>query len=182
MDPIEHSERFDKALREPLDEEPIRNLIQLAEPARRASLREDLALHQLLRTLPDAPASSNFTSQVLAQLKQAELVDSRAKDSFRRFHRIRLFPRLALSGGIFLVILLGFQQYEAAARAELARSAVRVCAAALALLEPPLPPGGIEGGPPPLPMDVLQHFEAFEKMPPLPPDFDAALAAVLEHR
>ena len=117
----------------------------------------DRRLNELLRRLPEAPVSSNFTALVL---RQAEQVTRARKQHPRRarwesFEDVLRSPgwtsRLATGAAVVALILLCSIQFRAAAREEMARSVVAV--------------SDVAAGPS---WEVLVNFEAIQRLPEVP--------------
>src|SRR5580658_9169542 len=93
-----------------------------AHPEWQESWNEDAALNGLLRRLPGAAVSTNFTARVVQAASRAP-----AKPAWRR--RLELFPwlsgdwvpRAALGVAMVCCGLLSFHQYQAMRRAQVAR-------------------------------------------------------------
>jgi hypothetical protein len=119
-----------------------------AHPATQESWEADAALNTLLRRLPRAPVSSNFTARVLQAAGRLP-----AKPSWRR--RLEMFPwfragwmpRAALAAAMVCCGALSFHEYMALGRAHQAR--------AVAIVSPlaALPP-----------MDWLENFDTINRL------------------
>jgi hypothetical protein len=98
------------------------------QPDTLAQFEEEAGLNRLLHGLPDAPLSSNFTSQVLFLVRTRE----RRKAStmiFRFWADYVAFSwgrKLAFASVLLLLGFVSYQQYQLSARRELAKSIVRV--------------------------------------------------------
>ncbi|MBM3839923.1 MAG: hypothetical protein FJ398_18525 [Verrucomicrobia bacterium] len=131
---------------------------------------EEARLDHLLRRLPDAPLSSNFTSQVLnlAAREASGRTPSASRALWLSFTETvlssRWAGRLAIVSVIVAVTALSVHQYQAAARREVARSVAEVSRVAS------------------LPMDVLMNYEAIQRLRENPKDreLDLALLAALK--
>jgi hypothetical protein len=98
-----------------------------AHPEWRESWDQEAALNGLLRRLPGAPVSTNFTARVLQAARHLP-----PKPVWRR--RLEWFswlpagwmPRAALGGAMVCCALLSFHQYQTLRRAQVAREVVSV--------------------------------------------------------
>lgn len=110
-------------------EEQVELQVSLAE--RRdtlAQFEEDMRLNRLLQQLPDAPVSSNFTSQTMQVIvrehqRRSRPVVLRLWADYIAFSWGR---KLAFASVLALAGLLSYQQYQLSARRELARSVLSV--------------------------------------------------------
>jgi hypothetical protein len=101
--------------------------ILAAHPEWQESWQEDAALNGLLRRLPGAAVSTNFTARVVQAARRVP-----AKPSWRR--RLEFFPwlsagwmpRAALGVAMVCCGLLSFQQYQAMRRTQEARAVASV--------------------------------------------------------
>jgi anti-sigma factor RsiW len=139
-------------------------------PAQQSSLEDELHLNHLLRQLPDAPLSSNFTARVA---QAVEKLHAPAPEPW--FNRLRNFipgkwlPRLSGAALLLCAGLFTYQHHQSTqlhqstARQELARSVAALSEMAMI--------SGIE---------VLQDFEAIERLAQVPHDVDAELIVALQ--
>ena len=99
-----------------------------AHPAEREFLAEDVALNRLLRQLPDKPLASNFTAQVLEAVARETARPHRpARWAWLRwFIALRWSAKLAGAALVMGLGIFSYTQYQAHARAELARNIARV--------------------------------------------------------
>jgi anti-sigma factor RsiW len=96
-----------------------------ANPEADAHFREEQELTQLLGRLPDAPVSSNFTSQVLRRVELEQTKISREHKRGWPAWRVGFgwVSRLAIAGFVFAAGVFGLQRYgEFTQRSELAHS------------------------------------------------------------
>jgi len=124
----------------------------------RSGWESDLRLNQMLNGLPDAPVSSNFTSQVVHAVERDVLESSphSTRKSFAHWLRSNWLPRVALAalllgGGVFSV-----QQYK---RVQVAHDIAAVSSVAS------------------IPPQWLQDFDAINRLSQ-PPIDDELLAAL----
>lgn len=110
--------------RRPLTAEEKSHLARiLAErPERRPSWEEDARLSRLLRSLPAAPVSSNFTARVL-QAASSEAAPRAT--GFFGWLPAGWLPRAALAMAMAGCGLLSFHEYQAIQRADVAREVAR---------------------------------------------------------
>lgn len=120
----------------------------------------EAALTRALTELPNADVPSNFTARVLAETDRLERLHDRSAPVawWRRF-----VPRLAVGGGLAVAVLLGVSRYEAHRQLETARQAVELADVAA----PPT-------------VEILQDFEAIERMSQTPAQADLHLLAALQ--
>jgi hypothetical protein len=129
---------------------------------------DEVRLDHLLRRLPDAPLSSNFTACVLSQAareasgRTPEASQARWPSFTETLLSWRWSARLAVASALVAVTLLSVHQYHVSARQEVARSVAEVsCVASL-------------------PMDVLMNFEAIQRLPETSREVDIELLAALK--
>lgn len=138
------------------------------EPDGLTALEEELNLNQLLRQLPDAPLSSNFTAQVVQSTERAERPNERpslALEWMRWMFSTGL--RKATVGAVALsLVLLSYRQYQAAARQEFARSVATVSDLADLTTLPSV--------------DVLRNFDAINRLGDANVDFELLAALDLD--
>lgn len=130
-------------------------------PEDRAAWEEELSLNHLLRQLPAAPLSSNFTAQVLNLVRQ----DTRApeqRSGWRRALFGRWMPRVATVAALVCVGLFSYRQHQTAERKEMARNLAEVSRMATS---PPL--------------EVLENFDAIQRLAQVPQEADQDLIAAL---
>jgi hypothetical protein len=150
MQDSEFNELSDAAWRRPLTpKEQARLREHLAgKPLARAQWEEEMGLTQALDHLPQVPASSNFTAQVLRAVER-----ERARQGWwQRFDLnawlpAGLVPRVALGAAMVCVSLLTIREYQEAQRKQMARELASVSRLAA------LPP-----------MDWLQNFETIDRL------------------
>jgi anti-sigma factor RsiW len=145
-----------------VDEEAALEAYLATHPEQRRSWEEEISLTLLLRQTPDVPVSSNFTARVM-QAARAEELSPRPEpvSPWRGVGLGHWWPRLA---GLTAILCLGWfshYQHQMAARRELARNLAEV-----------LSPGTT--------LDVLQNFEAIERLKQVPRDRDKELIAALQ--
>ncbi len=165
-DPVYHELR-DLAARRPLTpaEEARLEAWLTAHPEARADWEQEAALDRLLRELPPAPVSSNFTALVLQALDAEERVAARAAQAapWRLSWRNIFSPRVASVGLLLALGVAGAFEYRTYTRTQLAPG-VRDVSSVVALTGP----------------DVLQDFEAIHELPAAPAKADLDLLATLQ--
>jgi anti-sigma factor RsiW len=163
-DPDQLSERV-RLVRLPPHEEAELQAYLLAHPEQQATWEEDLGLNRLLRQLPDAPVSSNFAAQVMQAVR-----DEQRAQRIRPSSRLPVWqwltaggwlPRVAALGCVVTASLIAFHEHQLAARRELARDMAKLLTTAPSL-------------------EVLQNFEAIERLNQVPRDSDRDLIAALK--
>ena len=134
-------------------------------PETHAEWEQEAALDRLLRQLPPAPVSSNFTSLVLQSLDAEERAAARAAQTtpWRLSWRNIFSPRVASVGLLLALGVAGAFEYRIYTRTQLARG-VRDVSSVVALTGP----------------DVLQDFEAIHELPAAPAKADLDLLAALQ--
>ncbi len=134
-------------------------------PQLRESCEADQALNTLLRRLPDAPVSNNFTAQVMAAVALENARRVRAGQgtvSWRSVLR-RLLPRIAVAGLVLGVAGISILEYRGHQRQALARAVAEVGAAASVV-----------------PVDALKDFEAIYRLGKVPVEVDEQLYSALQ--
>jgi anti-sigma factor RsiW len=123
-------------------------------PEARGPLNEERALTIVLGRLADAPLPSNFTARVLAELERVD-----RKELSGRPHPLFIWrwfsgwlPRAAVAGLVLGLSMLGWHQYRATVRAELATT----LAEKVATLGP----------------DVVENFDSVQRFAGDKPDLD----------
>lgn len=167
MNESDYQELVERAARRPLRPEEDAQLRAhlAAHPDKQADWEAEAALNRLLRDLPPAPVSSNFTAQVVraAMHTKPRRHRRRLRLSFLRW----LWPFLRTWQGVTVLLVMGlallaYSQHRAESRAELARSVATISALA------PLPR-----------LEVLQDFDSIRNLPAAPlADQDGLLAAL----
>ncbi len=196
MQSAEYNDLLEAALKRPLTlaEEKRLQTYWASHPEAQASWEEEMGLNQLLRQLPDAPLASNFTAQVL---QAAERESSRSP----LFQPASWWPRrydwrgaqtVACAALVLSLSLLMYHRHQLSLRAERARSVaavsnfvtlffgdeiaasvaarnrLSVSAATAASLGAPL-----------LPLELLENFEAINRLSQVSPQADLELLAAL---
>jgi len=134
-----------------------------AHPAQRTRWEEELALNQLLRRMPDAPVSSNFTAQVLQSIRQSPASAHFEPAFWRRLlagqWQVKLATVLALAcAGVFT-----YHEHQLAARRDLARDLAEMTKGTAAT-----------------PLELLENFDAIERLNQVPVTVDRELMAALQ--
>lgn len=137
---------------------------------RQADWEDEIRLNHLLRGLPDAPISTNFTARVIDQVERE--IGARPSSSWRErcaawvrgFPSLRRASRLGIAAAVLMVGALFVYQYRIYARQEVARSVAEVSRVAAL-------PG----------LDALMNFEAIQRLPEIPKsrEVDVELLAAL---
>ena len=88
----------------------------------------DAALNRLLRELPDAPLSSNFTTQVMRLIERGHENQSRWQPIQTLVYSFTAGwgRKLAFASIVFLLGTVSYRQYQATTRRELARSVLQI--------------------------------------------------------
>lgn len=131
-------------------------------PECRAEWEEELSLSSLLRQVPDVPVSSNFTARVMDACRQSERRTAKARGAFGHGWS-RWLPRFAAGTAALGLAVLSYHQHQLAERRELAQNLVEVARL----------PGGTS-------IELLQNFEAIQKLNYVPADVDRELIAALQ--
>jgi len=133
-----------------------------AHPAERPGWDEELALNHLLDQVPEVPVSSNFTALLLERV-QRENSSPQAK-GWPGMGWIRgWIPKLAAAAVVVCVGLLSYEQHQAAARRELARQVSEMARLTRST-----------------PLEVLENFEAIQRLNHVSHDRDRELIAALQ--
>jgi anti-sigma factor RsiW len=130
-----------------------------AQPAREEEWELERALNAALKSLPDAPVSSNFTDRVL-RATEVEQRRTRKKNTPR--WSLKWLPKAALAALIVSASFLAYHQHHVAGRADMARSVAAVSNVAV------LPR-----------LEWLEDFEAIHRLSQAPV-VDEELVALLE--
>lgn len=134
-----------------------------AHPEARAEWEEDRQLDALLRRLPDAPVSSNFTAQVLARVQREAAAPEQRNVSTHWLFRWLPRPRLALAVAAVALLPLVAWQWRVQKRAQLADSVAAL--------------SGVAAVPT---MEMLADFDAIVRLSALPPNSDAGVLTALQ--
>jgi anti-sigma factor RsiW len=144
------------------------NAAQLEEylsqhPQARAECEEEFALNQLLEQLPDAPVSSNFTARVV----DAALAEKRGAAKSSGGQWAGLFsgwlPRLVGASAILVAALISYHQHQLATHKDAARNLAEAARV-------------VDG----TPLDVLENFEAIQRLGMVPQEPHNDLIAALQ--
>ncbi|MBI4325865.1 MAG: hypothetical protein HY674_11450 [Chloroflexi bacterium] len=197
MQSAEYHALLEAALKRPLTpaEEKQLQAYWASHPEAQASWEEEMGLNRLLRQLPDAPLASNFTAQVL---QAAERESSRSPLLRPVSWWLRPFDwswAQSVAGALLVLSLslLLYHQHQLSLRAERARSVAAVsgfatlffgdeiavsvaarngpdaAAASAAARGEPLPP-----------LELLENFEAINRLSQVSPQVDLELLAALQ--
>src|SRR5438105_4922672 len=98
-----------------------------SHPELRAGWEEELSLNQLLRQVPDAPVSSNFTRRVVQAVHQEFEGRSRAERGlWSRLVLVHWAPKLAIGAAAISLGVFSYHEHQLATRRELARNLVEI--------------------------------------------------------
>jgi hypothetical protein len=166
MDP-QHKRLAEKVLRgrslTPAEEAQLGSALA-QRPGEWHALQEEQGLNRLLHNLADAPLSSNFTAQVMEAVQRPETpLGYTPWAGLRRLLFDRWAPKVAVASLVLCLGLFSYQQYRWAARKELAQSVAAM--------------SEITGLPA---VEMLQDFEAIQRLAQVPRDGDAELIAALQ--
>lgn len=136
-------------------------------PEERDLWEEELALNQLLQNVRDVPVSSNFTSRVLQAITTSP-APSRHRfparfTTWRRYLNWLRAPQITAVAAVCCVCLGLYRQNQMSARREYARHIAELSKVASVA-----------------PLDVLQNFEAIERLNQVPRDVERELIAALQ--
>lgn len=131
-------------------------------PERRPDWDDELNLNYLLGQTPDAPVSSNFTARVMDACRQA---DQEVSDVTRRRQSLfsDWFPKLATALAAVCLAAFSYHQHQLAQRRELAQSIAEISRMASGT-----------------PIELLQNFDAIQRLNVVPVDVDRELIAALQ--
>lgn len=118
----ENSDWLDPVAIGALDAEGLSQLrTRLAHsPREKARLEQEIELNRLLQDLPDAPLSSNFTSQVMGEINRLETSEARRRMAWTA--PLRWVFRPALMTAVAALALTGWWQFRLHQRSNLAES------------------------------------------------------------
>jgi anti-sigma factor RsiW len=141
-------------------------ILLASHPEHRTVFEEEAGLNHLLRQIPDAPLSSNFTAQVLESARRLCPARPRWTPAVWRASVARYWlPRLATAAAIVCFGFFSFQHHrQAVARQRLARD--------LAEEISKLNAGAS--------LELLRNFDAIQRLNQVPPDVDRRLIAALQ--
>ena len=135
----------------PAEEAELSTWLQ-SHPELRAQWEAEMGLTEALRRMPDAPLSSNFTSQVLAAVEREGRPVTGAAQSKLWEWRVWLgwLPRKLAFGAVILIAgVMSYHHFQDAHRAELVRS-VKTLSEVAAM------------------PDILQDFDAIQRLAAAP--------------
>jgi anti-sigma factor RsiW len=136
-----------------------------AHPEEQAAWEEDLSLNTLLRQIPDVSLSSNFTAQVLQAVHREVSTGSRPlSGAWSSLWTRHWWPKLAVSLSVLVLSVVSYQRHhELVARRESARNLATI---------------SIQSGDATL--ELLQNFDAIQRLGQIPRDTDKGLIAALQ--
>ncbi len=98
-----------------------------AQPGTTGQFHDEVELNRLLRRLPDAPVSSNFTSLVMQAIEYSRRPVLRTRSAWNLLEWAGGWRvRIAFAGLMLLAGFVSFQQYQESQRRELARSILQI--------------------------------------------------------
>jgi negative regulator of sigma E activity len=166
MNEHEHREVLEASWRRSLtpEEEAALQLHLATHPDEQLEWDDEVALTAALRNLPNAPLSSNFTSQVLQAIDREEAAQQRTRSSVSGWGWLRRWvPRFASVAVALTILLTVLNFYQARSR----RDATSVFAAAAPIVNAlPAP-------------EVLEDFDVIQQLRAAPEFNDQELVAVL---
>jgi len=142
------------------DEEAQLHVYLSAHPGERAAWEEELNLNQLLRHVPTAPVSSNFTRRVLDAARRESQAPAQVV-GWQRWWLRGWAPKLATSTVDICLGLLTYHEHQLAGRKEVAQTLATMAGAGNSL-------------------ELLQNFDAIERLNQVPRDVDRDLIAALQ--
>ena len=156
-----------------VEQERLAALLQ-SDPKLGAEWQEDVALQRLLKTLPEAPLSSNFTSLVMQQLHR----DDAAPQTPSRWALPRFWVRGLAYGSLALFVGVGTMYYRTmAGRFDMANSVATVTTVAQLVQPVAMRQQTPVELPPMPPVDIWENFEEIRR---LPDQVDTELLLALE--
>jgi hypothetical protein len=162
LDPKKLSEALKRGWLRSVEQAEIHQHL-MDHPERREACEEDLGLNQLLQQLPNVPVSSNFTAQVLSEVKRQPVQETLHTNRTGPIQVLRLFRahwllKLAGLAAVFCMSLLGYQQYQSANRKQMVLSVAEASK---------LAPGSM--------LELLENFDAIQRLNQVPGDTGAQL-------
>lgn len=145
-----------------VEEESRLEALFASHPEARAGWDEERALSRALQSLPDVPASSNFTARVLQALDLDEAQEGRRTRS-RSWRRI-FVRRLSWGVAAVLLALIGVQEYRTMKRAQFVNQLRSVS-------------GNLAGLPGP---EILEDFDAIAQLQQISATSDEELLAAFQ--
>jgi anti-sigma factor RsiW len=133
-----------------------------SHPEDRASWEDELSLNHLLRQAPDAPLASNFTAQVLQAVAQSQNPCSAGLPEWLR--RLALEHWLLKTATLAAALCLGafgYHEHQLSVRKEAAQTLATMALAGNSL-------------------ELLQNFDAIQRLAVVPQDVDRKLIAALQ--
>jgi small-conductance mechanosensitive channel len=146
-------------------EEAQLRAILAAHPQSQADWEREIGLNQLLEQMPNVPVDSNFTSRVLQVVEREVAGQSTAHATWWnwRWSSLGWLPKTAIAAVVLGVGLVGYHQYQATTRAQMARSLPKV-SSVVSLSSP----------------EVWENFQAINQLNRTPPQADRELLALLK--
>jgi hypothetical protein len=177
MNEHEQNELWERSLRDQLtpgEQAKLEAWLAL-RPDLSAQWEEEKALCQLMRQLPDAPISSNFTSQVLQAVAleeraaQHERAEAPVTGGFMVWLRHHLVQLTASTAVVALATVLALQQVPTTNTVTPADSRQEIADQIKVLAEAPVPS-----------VDVLKDYEAIRRLSQVSAEPDLELLAALQ--
>jgi anti-sigma factor RsiW len=134
-----------------------------AHPDQRAHWEEELALNQLLRQVPDAPLSSNFTAQVLQAVRQAPWRSEVEVSFWRKLFSHNWQAKYASALALVCIGLFSYHEHALSVRRDLAQNLAEMSRLTSQT-----------------PVEFLENFDAIERLNQVPVHVDRELVAALQ--
>jgi len=134
----------------------------VAHPEQRFQLEDDISLNELLHRLSDKPVSTNFTTQVMLAIERESNPVSKRFMLFNRWFSFRWMPRIAVVLLALSLGTLGYLRHQNTQRVEFAHNVAKVAHVTQELT-----------------VDVLQNFDAIQRLGPTTMKLDEDLFAAL---
>jgi anti-sigma factor RsiW len=148
----------------PEDEALLRSFLA-ANPGEQRALEDDLSLNKLLKQLPDARVSSNFTAQVMRAVQEQDRSKPVRGGWLREFMPGKWRARLASATLLLGIGLFSYQHHQlTTTRKAMAQSVAALSEVAM-----------VSG------FEALQDFEAIERLSQVRHDIDFELIVALQN-
>lgn len=192
-----YNDLLEAALKRPLThaEEEQLQAYWASHPKGQASWEEEMGLNRLLRQLPDAPLASNFTAQVLQAAERESPRPSLFQPAswWPRPFDWRWAQTAACALLVLSLTLLLYHRHQLSLRAERARSVAAVSSVATLFFGDEIAAGvaarngpgaaaatAASRGAPFPPLELLENFEAINRLSQVSPQVDLELLAALQ--
>jgi anti-sigma factor RsiW len=193
MQDSEYNELLKTGLRRKLtaEEEGRLRAHLAAHPEDQPAWEEEMALNNLLRNLPKAPLSSNFTAQVLQLVEKERRHSSPARSVqwWHGFFSLRWTRQVAFSTVVLFAGLISYHQFQVSRREAVANSVANIFSMLEPVLQPGEPTGRVEttrtaaqvsDGTALPTLEMLENFDAIKRLNQVPPQVDVDLLAALQ--